>query len=219
MTVCGGFAICGVRIVKKIATSFLLVAALTTSALASTTDTFSSSGISGYATGGRAGWFIDDGRLAHTYTSNMGTVEMVRHADIPHAEADLTLSSGRSNAGLTVLWKDHSNHLWAKLEISPGNPGGLMTIGRERGGNGTSLLAVSRGGLKAGETYHVTLAVEDGVARFTVIGASVPFSHTISYRLSGQDLAAFGSGDYAGVRAKYLFDEDDGGSRWDNLTV
>ncbi|MEO8477347.1 MAG: hypothetical protein ABI572_09895 [Actinomycetota bacterium] len=204
---------------KRIAASFVLVGVLSTSAMAGTTDTFSSSGLSGYVTGGRAGWFIDDGRLAHTYSSNMGTVEMVRRADIPHAEADLTLSSGRSNAGLTVLWKDRNNHLWAKLEISPGNPAGLMTIGRERGGNGTSLLAVSRGGLKAGETYHVSLAVEDGVARFTATGTSVSFFNTITYRLSPQDVAAFGSGEYAGVRAKYLFDEDDGGSRWDNLTV
>jgi len=207
------------RVVKRTAAAFVLIVLMATPAMSMTADTFSSPDLSGYVVGGRTGWFVDGERLAHTYTSSTSFVELVRHADSPHAEADLTLSSGRSNAGLTVLWRDHNNHLWAKLEISPGNPAGLMTIGRRSGGKVTSLLASARGGLVSGATYHVVLDVVAGVATFTATGVSVTFSKAITYRLTSQDLTAFGSGGYAGVRAKYLFDEDDGGSRWDNLAV
>lgn len=203
---------------KRLAAAILLIALTATPAMA-VTDRFPSSDLSGYVAGGASGWYVENGHLAHTYGSRMGFVELVRRADAPRAEADLTLSPGRSNAGLTVLWKSHRDHLWAKLEVTPGHPKGLMTIGRRRGGRVKSLLARSRGGLKAGKTYHVVLEVVGGVARFTATGTNVSFSRTISYRLSSTDLKAFGSGKYAGVRAKYLYDEDDGGSRWDNLSV
>jgi hypothetical protein len=208
-----------IRVVRWIAPALAILLALSTQALAATTDTFSSPELSGYAAGGAAGWYVDGEQLAHTYGSRTSFVELVLPTDVPRAEADLTLSSGRSNAGLTVLWKDHSNHLWAKLEITPGNPTGRMTIGRRLRGRVTSLLASSRGGLTPGATYHVVLQVTNGVATFTATGVDVSFSKTLSYRLNSGDLRAFGSGRYAGVRAKYLYDEDDGGSRWDNLTV
>lgn len=204
---------------RWIAPALAILVALSTQALAATTDTFSSSELSGYAAGGAPGWYVTNEQLAHTYSSRTSFVELVRPAETPRSEADLTLSTGRSNAGLTVLWKDHSNHLWAKLEITPGNPSGRMTIGRRLRGKVTSLLASSRGGLTRGATYHVVLQVSGGVATFTATGVTVPFSRTITYRLTSSDLGAFGSGTYAGVRAKYLYDEDDGGSRWDNLTV
>ena len=204
---------------RKLAVAFAMLALMATPAFAATTDGFASTDLSGYVAGGTPGWFVSTEQLGHTYTSNTGFVELVRPADTPRAEADLTLSPGRSNAGLTVLWKDHNNHLWAKLEISPGNPFGLMTIGRRRSGAVTSRLAYSTGGLTKGATYHVVLSVDSGVATFTVTGISESFSKTLSYRLSTTDLSAFGSGTKAGARAKYLYDEDDGGSRWDNLTV
>jgi hypothetical protein len=204
---------------KRIAATLVLVAVLATPAAATQTDRFSSSDLSEYIAGGAPGWFIQDGRLAHTYTSHTGFVELVRRADAPQAQADVTLSNGRSNAGLTVLWKDHRNNLWAKLEITPGNPDGRITIGRRRRGDVKSCLACAGVNLQRGQTYHVDLKVEKNVATFKVTGASVTFSKTISYRLSSRDLDAFGSGRYAGVRAKYLYDEDDGGSRWDDLTV
>ena len=208
-----------IRVVRWTAPALAVLLAMSSQAWAATTDTFSSTELSGYAAGGASGWYVTNEQLAHTYTSNTSFVELVRPADVPRAEADLTLSTGRANAGLTVLWKDHSNHLWAKLEISPGNPNGIMTIGRRLRGKVTSLLASSRGGLTRGATYHIVLQVSGGVATFTATGVTVSFSKTISYRLSSSDLSAFGSGGYAGVRAKYLYDEDDGGSRWDNLTV
>jgi hypothetical protein len=204
--------------VKRLAAALLSIA-LTASPAAAVTDRFSSSDLSGYVTGGAPGWYVEWGRLAHTYGSKVGFVELVRRTDLKKVEADLTLSPERSNAGLTVLWKNHRNHLWAKLEITPGNPNGLMTIGRRRGGRVKSLLARSRGGLKAGETYHVELGVVGRTATFTVTGVTASFSRAISYRLSAEDQAAFGEGAHAGVRAKYLYDEDDGGTRWDNLSV
>ena len=204
---------------RWVAPALLLIAVMANPAAAATTDPFESPDLSGYVAGGAPGWFVENGRLAHTYASNAGYVELVRPAETPRSEALLTLSPGRSNAGLTVLWKDHSNHLWAKLEVSPGNPSGLMSIGRRRAGKVTSLLASSKGGLAAGATYRVALQVSDGVATFTATGVSVGFSRTISYRLTAEDLKAFGTGSKAGVRAKYLWDEDDGGTRWDDLTV
>ncbi|MGZ8595379.1 MAG: hypothetical protein ACXWYJ_06945 [Actinomycetota bacterium] len=208
-----------IRVARWTAPALAVLLAMSSQAWAATTDPFSSSELSGYASGGAAGWYVTNEQLAHTYTSRTSFVELVRPAETPRAEADLTLSTGRANAGLTVLWKDHSNHLWAKLEISPGNPSGIMTIGRRLRGKVTSLLVASRGGLVRGATYHIVLQVSGGVATFTATGVDVSFSKTISYRLSSSDLSAFGSGGYAGVRAKYLYDEDDGGSRWDNLTV
>ncbi len=204
--------------VKRLTAALVVIVLAATPALART-DRFSSSDLSGFTSGGASGWYVESERLAHTYTSTTGYVELVRRADLPRAEADLTLSSGRANAGLTVLWKDHRNHLWAKLEVTPGNNNGLMTIGRCRAGRVKSLLARSRGGLQAGATYHVVLEVVNGVARFTATGVGMSYSKTITYRLSPEDLSAFGSGAYAGVRAKYLYDEDDGGSRWDSLVV
>jgi hypothetical protein len=204
--------------VKRLTSALILITLMATPA-AAVTDRFSSSDLSGYVAGGAPGWYVDGGRLAHTYGSKVGVVELVRRTDLKEVEADLTLSPERSNAGLTVLWKNHRNHLWAKLEITPGNRHGLISIGRRRGGRVKSLLARSRGGLKAGETYHVELGVVGRTATFTVTGVTVSFSRTISYRLSAEDQAAFGAGAYAGVRAKYLYDEDDGGSRWDNLSV
>jgi hypothetical protein len=208
-----------VRVVRWIAPALAILVVMSTQALAAETDTFSSTELSGYAAGGAPGWYVESEQLAHTYSSRTSFVELVRPAETPRAEADLTLSPGRSNAGLTVLWKDHSNHLWAKLEITPGNPTGRMTIGRRLRGKVTSLLASFRGGLVRGATYHIVLGVSAGVATFTATGVTVPFSKTITYRLTSSDLSAFGSGTYAGARAKYLYDEDDGGSRWDNLTV
>lgn len=208
-----------IRVVRWVAPALAILMAMSSQALAATTDTFSSSELSGYAAGGASGWYVNGGQLAHTYSSRTSFVELVRAAETPRSEADLTLSPGRANAGLTVLWKDHSNHLWAKLEISPGNPTGRMTIGRRLRGKVTSLLASSRGGLTRGATYHVVLQVTGGVATFTATGVNVSFYRTITYRLTSSDLSAFGSGSYAGARAKYLYDEDDGGSRWDNLTV
>lgn len=208
-----------IRVVRWTAPALAVLLAMSSQAWAATTDPFSSTELSGYAAGGASGWYVTNEQLAHTYTSRTSFVELVRPAETPRAEADLTLSTGRANAGLTVLWKDHSNHLWAKLEITPGNPTGRMTIGRRLRGKVTSLLASSRGGLTRGATYHIVLQVSAGVATFTATGVTVPFSRTITYRLTSSDLGAFGSGGYGGVRAKYLYDEDDGGSRWDNLTV
>ena len=159
-----------IRVVRWTAPALAVLLAMSSQAWAATTDTFSSTELSGYAAGGASGWYVTNEQLAHTYTSNTSFVELVRPTETPRAEADLTLSTGRANAGLTVLWKDHSNHLWAKLEISPGNPNGIMTIGRRLRGKVTSLLASSRGGLTRGATYHVVLQVSGGVATFTATG-------------------------------------------------
>src|SRR5215213_332817 len=189
-----------------------------TPAFAASLDGFNGD-LSAYTSAGNGGWYIDAGRLAHTYTENTGFVELVRPANVPRVEADVTLSSGRSNAGLTVLWKDHSNHLWTKLEVTPGNPSGLFSIGKRSGGVVSSLLTKTYGGLQAGQTYHLSFSYASGVATARAVSADGLYDRTLMYKLTSADLTAFGAGAKAGARAKFLYDEDDGGTRWDNMQV
>ncbi len=130
--------------------------------------------------------------------------------------ASITLSSTprRANAGLTLLFVNDANNIFCKIEVTNGNPNGLMAIGRRRGGVTTSLLAKIRGtGFVSGGTYGVTCARSGNVIRMTV-GA-----RTISYTLTSSDLSAFGSGTKVGLRGHVTADEDDGLSRYDNFSA
>lgn len=201
---------------KRLAAFFGAVALPLT--LAAALDTFDGD-LSAYTKAGTGTWYLDNGRLAHTYSDSTGDVEIVRAVDVPRADADVTLSSGRSSAGLTVLWKDHRNHLWTRLEVSPANPTGVFSIGRRLKGNVASLLATTYGGLVAGATYHLTLSVTNGVATAHAVFTAGSYDRTLTYTLTSADRSGFGGGTKAGARARYLSNADDGGSRWDNLLV
>jgi hypothetical protein len=194
------------------------LASLATPAFAASIDGFDGD-LSAYTSAGTGGWYIDAGRLAHTYTDHTSFVELVRPANVQRVEADITLSPGRSNAGLTLLWKDHSNHLWTKLEVTPGNPSGLFSIGKRSGGVVSSLLTKTFGGLQAGQTYHLSFSYASGVATARAVSVDGLYDRTLTYKLTRADVTAFGAGTKAGARGKFLYDEDDGGTRWDNMQV
>ena len=176
---------------KRLAAFFGAVALPLT--LAAALDTFDGD-LSAYTKAGTGTWYLDNGRLAHTYSDSTGDVEIVRAVDVPRADADVTLSSGRSSAGLTVLWKDHRNHLWTRLEVSPANPTGVFSIGRRLKGNVASLLATTYGGLVAGATYHLTLSVTNGVATAHAVFTAGSYDRTLTYTLTSADRSGFGGG-------------------------
>ncbi|MEO8423999.1 MAG: hypothetical protein ABI595_08805 [Actinomycetota bacterium] len=130
--------------------------------------------------------------------------------------ADITLSPTyrRANAGLTLLFVSHANNIYCKIEVTPGNPNGLMSIGRRRGGVTTSLLAKIRNtGFMNGRTYKVACGRTGNVIRMTVGTLS------ITYTLTADDIAAFGSATNVGLRCHSTSDEDDGLSTYDNFSA
>ena len=130
--------------------------------------------------------------------------------------ADITLSSTyhRANAGLTPGAVDYKNNLFCKIEVTDGNPNGLMSIGRRLNNVITSQLAAYRNaGFVNGATYHVTCARAGNVVTMTV------GTRSISYTLTSSDRAAFASATRVGMRAHVAPDEDDGMSVFDAFTV
>ncbi len=139
--------------------------------------------------------------------------------------ADITLSPTplRANVGLIGLFEDRMNHLTCKLEVSEGHPDGLLTIGEQRNGETTSLLAERDGvGLRNGKTYHLTLTIPrsaaDRAVRCGVSGGGIDPA-AVSLQLTAASLAAYGDGTGQGLRIKIFDDEDDGRSSWDNFLV
>jgi len=135
--------------------------------------------------------------------------------------ADIALSTTprRANAGLTLLYVSHANNLFCKVEVTPGNPGGLMSIGRRLNNVTTSLLAYRRDtGFVNGRTYHVSCGRSGNVVTMTVEGADVG-SLTISRTLTSGELAALGSATRVGLRTHAARDEDDKGSAYDDFAV
>ena len=81
----------------------------------------------------------------------------------------MTTSAGRTSAGLTTLFVNQTNHMWAKIEISPGHPYGFMSIGHDLGGKTASLLAQADVPLTKSTTYDVTLSKVGTTLTFTVL--------------------------------------------------
>jgi hypothetical protein len=141
------------------------------------------------------------------------------------AEADITLSSGslRANAGLTILHRDHANHIFCKVEVTEGHPNGLISIGKYVGGQGRSLLgppSYEDGvGLHNGRTYHGICKRRGDRISWRISGGDLDTAERVHYTLSAEDIAAFGDATAHGLRARLAWDEDDGGTRWDNFDV
>lgn len=163
-------------------------------------------------------WVARDGAVRRTYVPR-GYGELVRrtafglHDDFVVA-AVIRTSSGRTNAGLAMLFKDHANHLWGKIEISPGHPRGFMSIGHRIRGRTASLLARSPVRLKRGTPYRLRLAKHQMHVRLTVSTRSGARLGSIVHTLTRSERQALAGGSKAGLRSKTLWDEDDGGSRW-----
>jgi hypothetical protein len=164
-------------------------------------------------------WGVRSGRaqlLSGTYASTTATATVNVGTTNVTVAADITLSSTprRANAGITPGFVDYRNNLYCKIEVSPVNPNGLMSIGRRVNGTTTSrLVYAGNTGFVNGGTYHVVCVRSGSTIRMTV-GA-----RTITYTMTSSDLAVFGSTTKVGLRSHLAADEDDGGSRYDNFQV
>ncbi len=138
--------------------------------------------------------------------------------------ADITTSPTpqRANVGLVALFVDAENFLDCKIEVSRGHPDGLVALGDELADRTTSLLASAEDmGLENGRTYHVELTVPssfDDPVVCRVSGGDIDPT-MIETPLTPEQIEAYGDGTAQGLRIKIFDDEDDGGSRWDNLLV
>ena len=163
-------------------------------------------------------WVARDGAMRRRYVPR-SYGELVRrtafglHDDFVVA-AVIRTSPGRTNAGVTTLFKDHANHMWGKIEISPGHPRGFMSIGHMIRGRTESLLARSPVRLKRGTPYRLRLAKHQMRLRLTVSTRSGAQLRSIGHTLTTGERRALAGGSKAGLRSKTLWDEDDGGSRW-----
>ena len=155
--------------------------------------------------------------LTGNYTSTTGVASVpIASTTDAYTSVDITLSLTplRANAGLTPAFVDYNNNMFCKIEVTAGNPHGLMSIGRRLNGTMTSGLAVVRNaGFVSGGTYHVGCARTGSTITMTV------GSNTIGYAMSPTDLAKFGTTTKVGLRGHLSPNEDNGGSTYDNFNV
>ena len=130
------------------------------------------------------------------------------------ADVRLSPTFRRANAGLVIASVSVRTHLFCKIEVTAGNPDGLMSIGRRVNGKTTSLLATIRNaGFTNGTTYPVTCGRSGNVVTMTV------GTRTLRYTMSSSDVSRFGSATAVGMRVHVAPDEDDGLSTFDNVVV
>ena len=171
-------------------------------------------------------WSVD--AATAVFNADGSVAEAIVDSDLSDnfkAEADITLSSEslRANAGLTILHRDHANHIFCKVEVTEGHPKGFISIGKYVDGRGKSLLGPASYedglGLHNGETYHATCKRRDDRISWRISGGDLDTQERVHYTLSAEDIAAFGDATAHGLRARVARDEDDGGTRWDNFDV
>ena len=171
-------------------------------------------------------WSVD--AATAVFNADGSVAEAVVDSDLSDAfkaEADITLSSEplRANAGLTILHRDHANHVFCKVEITEGHPRGFISIGKYVDGSGRSLLgppSYEDGlGLHNGRTYHGICKRQGDRISWRISGGDLDTPKRVHYTLSAEDIAAFGDATAHGLRARVARDEDDGGTRWDNFDV
>jgi hypothetical protein len=139
------------------------------------------------------------------------------------AEITLSPTPRRANVGVVALYRDRKNHLTCKLEVTEGNPSGLLAIGDQLDGTTTSLLASEAGiGLRNGKTYRLRLSIPPSLTtmpvRCSVTGPGIA-SAEVSFDLPPERIAGYGAGTSQGLRIKVYDDEDDGGSSWRSFLV
>lgn len=171
-------------------------------------------------------WSIDAD--AAVFNADGSVAEAVVDSDLSDAfkaEAEITLSSEslRANAGLTILHRDHANHIFCKVEVTEGHPEGFISIGKYVDGRGRSLLGPASYedglGLHNGQTYHGVCKRRGDRISWRISGGDLDTQERVHYDLSAEDIAAFGDATTHGLRARVAWDEDDGGTRWDNFDV
>lgn len=189
-------------------------------------------------TSGQA-WGIRSERAAFLPAGN----DLVRYARIDtgsaspstmRIEADIRFSDVSANVGLALNLAS-ANRIFCKAERTPNTrqPYGFLAIGGRFDGDAErSVLGAASSGFSAGErltlgsTYHLELArsgddVTCSITGTNANGASV--SETVRYTL-GRKQANGLTSPYVGLRIRYVVEsgssnEDDGGSRWDDIVV
>src|SRR4029079_11241363 len=193
-------------------------------AAASVTDPFDDPLLPGWiALPSAKGWVVSGGAVQRRY-SPTGPGELVRSIGMGmnndfNVAATMTTNDGRTNAGLTTLFVNQTNHMWAKIEISPGHPYGFMSIGHDLGGKTASLLAQANVPLTTSTTYDVTLSKIGTTLTFTVLTSTGTPLRSITRTLSAAEITGLAKACSRGLRTKTLWDEDDGGTRWEAFSV
>jgi hypothetical protein len=208
-------------------TSLLLACVLMVSTVETAsafTTTFRSRSLKGWRDAPAAArWVARSGSLRRVYRP-VGYAELVRPTaygirDDFAVTALIRTSPGRTNAGVTTLFRNHANHMWGKIEISPGYPQGFMSIGRRIRGKTVSLLARSRIDLKRGTPYRLRMTKVGNRLQLTVSTEGGTRLRSIGHTLTRLERRALRPASKAGLRSKTLFDEDDGRSRWLRFSV
>lgn len=189
-------------------------------------------------TSGQA-WGVRDQRAAFIPAGN----NFIRYASIDsgstspdtmRVEADITFSPVSANAGLAVNLTSR-DHVFCKTERTPNTkqPYGFIAIGGKFDNGGeTSVLGSAKSSFSSGEqlslatTYHVVLARSDRLVTCTISGTNADGSQvneSVSYTLLASQADGL-TGRNAGLRIRYVVNsgssnEDDGRSRWDNVSV
>ena len=154
--------------------------------------------------------------------------------DTMRVEADITFSPVSANAGLAVNLTSR-DHVFCKTERTPNTkqPYGFIAIGGKFDGGGeTSVLGSAKSSFSSSEqlrvatTYHVVLARSGRLVTCTITGTNADGSQvneSVSYTLLASQADGLTSRN-AGLRIRYVVNsgssnEDDGRSRWDNVSV
>jgi hypothetical protein len=154
--------------------------------------------------------------------------------DTMRVEADITFSPVSANAGLAINLTAR-DHVFCKTERTPNTkqPYGFMAIGGKFDNGGeTSVLGGAKSSfssseqLRVGTTYHVVLARSGTLVTCTITGTNTDGSQvneSVSYTLLASQADGLTSRN-AGLRIRYVVNsgssnEDDGRSRWDDVSV
>jgi lysophospholipase L1-like esterase len=127
-------------------------------------------------------------------------------------EARLRLSAGVASPGLSVRAVDASNQLLVGFVRRSGVD--RLSLYKVSGGVYQELFSRHGLGLVGGATYVLRVDVVGSAVRVFVNGG-LSFEHV----LSSADAATFGSRTRAGLRTHRSSTSDDGGSRWDDVTI
>jgi hypothetical protein len=188
---------------------------------------------------GRQAWGIRSGEAAFVPDGNdfIRYTRLDTHSTSPSTmtiAADVTFSRVSANVGLAVNLAAR-DRLFCKVERTPNThqPYGFMAIGGRFDGNAeVSVLGTAKSAFSHAEqltldtTYHVVLTRSTSRVTCSISGKNAngaPIDESVHYALAPNQANGLLS-PYAGLRFRYVVgegssNEDDGGSRWDNVVV
>lgn len=159
---------------------------------------------------GYGGATLDPGAMAFPYTIA--------------CDIELGPTTNRVNCGLMFhsLGSRSAGLMFVKLEITGGNPNGLLAIGKHDGGVSYGPFTEDTGFVE-GEIYQVDVVVDEtSIHCYVTQGGDDTVDIQATYTKSGADQTLFNGTHDCGLRLRgggAIVDEDDLGSRWDNFAV